>query len=102
MFPPYVVAAESRRPAPSPPGAGDPRQAQPERYLPVGTRHAVSTSDRTTAPSRQSLCGRSMTGWFVFMTAEFTGADSADCRRCEQVLRRRTGRDPTDDLPDCR
>jgi hypothetical protein len=35
------------------------------------------------------MCGANISGWAIFLGIEFTGAHGADCRRCEQVVRRR-------------
>ena len=88
MFPPYVVAASSRRVAPRRP-SGDPATERAASYLPLGVRHAVSTGADPDVSSRTSVCGASVTGWFMFVSLPFTGREPADCQRCEQLLRAR-------------
>jgi hypothetical protein len=86
VFPPYVVAAASRRLSPSR-LSPDPRKPEPDRYVPLGVRHAVASGADSVGDRRSSLCGLPMTGWFMFVNLEFTGSDPADCHRCEQLLR---------------
>jgi hypothetical protein len=86
VFPPYVVAAASRRLA-ARSLSHDPRKPEPDRYVPRGVRHAVPSGPDSPARGRTSLCGVAMTGWFMFVNLEFTGSDPADCHRCEQLLR---------------
>jgi hypothetical protein len=88
MFPPYVVAAASRRAAPRRPGT-DPSTDRPSGFLPLGVRHAVPTAADPEVSTRTSLCGTSLAGWFMFVSLPFTGGEPADCQRCEQVLRAR-------------
>jgi hypothetical protein len=34
------------------------------------------------------LCGAVIEGWAIFLELEFTGREPADCRRCEQLVRK--------------
>ena len=88
MFPPYVVAAASRRPGPTPMGV-DARKDRSGGYVPLGVRHAVPSGRDESVQMRTALCGEPVTGWFMFLSLEFQGINAADCRRCEQLLRMR-------------
>jgi hypothetical protein len=90
VFPPYVVAAMSRRLTPILFGE-DARKSRSDSFLPLGVRHAVPSGDDPTVGPKEALCGTSVAGWFMFLTLEFSGSSPADCRRCEQVLRSRRG-----------
>ena len=86
MFPEYVVAANSRRAVPK---AMVGLVASSRGEVPLGVRHAVSSLRDNREGPRKAACGENISGWAIFLDLEFTGAQGADCRRCEQVLRRR-------------
>lgn len=86
MFAEYVVVAHSRRAVPK---AMVGLTASSRGEVPLGVRHAVPSRRDERAGPRKAVCGEVISGWAVFLDLEFTGAHGADCRRCEQVLRRR-------------
>lgn len=96
MLHPFIVVAARRRVDPHQP-FGDPRKARPTSYLPQGVRHGVAPMSPADVPAQgdrrtgQALCGETVQGWYEFPDLAFTGAEGADCQRCEQELRRRRG-----------
>jgi hypothetical protein len=90
VFPEYVVAANSRRAVPK---AMVGPVASSRGDVPLGIRHAVPSRGDNREGPRKAVCGQNISGWAIFLDLEFTGAQGADCRRCEQVLRRRLSPD---------